>query len=127
MYYEYFIMYDKNIQDYLKEYKPSHTSLIVSSDLQNIQAKLYDYIMVQASSQEEMLRILNKIYHNLENGSVLHILDWFSNLEDGPMLAFQSWSSSLHYLKLHTFPVHNWNERAFIVQKIEDYDKWSDV
>ena len=32
--------------------------------------------MIQSSLQEEVLRILNKVYYNLDTGSVLHILDW---------------------------------------------------
>lgn len=120
-------MHDANIQSYLKKYKPSYSSLVVTSDLQNIPHNTYDYIMVQASSQEEVLRILNKIYHHVETGSVLHILDWFNEIENGPLLAFQSWSSSLKHLQLHPFSVQHWNERAFIVYKIDDYDTWSDT
>lgn len=120
-------MFDKNIQSYLKEYKTKYTSLVVTSDIQNIQEKMYDYIMIQSPSQEEMLRILNKVYHNLDNGSILHILDWFENIDAGPLVAVQSWSSSLKYMKIHSFPVEHWNERAFVIQKVDDYDAWSDA
>jgi len=120
-------MLDTNIQSYLKEYKPSYSSLVVTTDIQNIQQKPYDYIMIQSSSQEEVLCILNKVYYNLDTGSVLHILDWFDEITNGPMLAFQVWSSSLKHMKIHPFPVHHWNERAFIIQKVEDYENWSDT
>ena len=120
-------MNDTNIQAYLTEYKPSHTSLVVTSELQNIPTNIYDYIVVNSSSQKEVLHILHKIYNNMKSGSVLHILGWFDAIENGPLLAFQTWSFSLKYLQLHPFTVQHWNERAFIVHKTDDYDAWSDT
>ena len=119
-----FIMHDTNIQAYLAEYKPSHTSLVVTTELQSIPPNIYDYIAVTSSSQQEVLYILHKIYHNIKSGSVLH---WFDEIENGPLIAFQSWSSSVKHLQLHPFPVQHWNERAFIVHKLDDYDAWSDT
>lgn len=117
---------DNNIKEYLNLYFPSYKHITLVDTTQHIESKIHHYVSIDSLQQETISELLEKIAYILDTGSILHICNWFANMENGPMLTLTEWKTSLRYMELHHFPVEHWNEKAFIVQKKDDVDTWSD-
>lgn len=128
---DFFPIANSTIYAYLQMNKSSfkHITLDDSdhSDHTSLPMTVYDYVGVNSTTSETTTALLHTIIHHVNIGSVIHVHNWYTNMPHGPLQAVEQWLPHLKHIHLHPLPLPEWNERAFVVCAIDDYDVWSDT
>ena len=117
---------DKNIVEYLDKIG-NKNHYFINSDITELCLKA-SYISINQSNPEKLIEILDHIYYYLDNGSILHVSNWYDNIS-GPKNVYKTfniWKKGTRYMDFIDFPTINWNEKAFVCIKTDEYDEWSD-
>ena len=119
---------NSNIDNYLSQKKNKNQISITSIDDISEKEDLM-YVYINLKDRKHLNKVLSCLYYKLDDGAVIHLNNWFVDISDDDSVyqVFNKWKNNLKYKELIDFPLDNYNEKAYIVNEIDDYDNWSDV